>query len=191
MAEKVLDIIKKLDLTDIYLVGHSMGGAIAQQIAITDSAIIKHLFLISSFAQLDNIARIFLTARYELIKAKVDKNITALSSIPTIFGNKFLSDPNNVELAVQRMVNNTQTLPGMYGQLNACLEHNTKYEISKIECKTSIITGTDDILVRPAHSMYLHDAIKQSDYIAVADAAHMVQLEQPYGLAQILINACR
>lgn len=188
MATYVMHIINKLKINKICLLGHSMGGAIAQQIVLTYPDLVQHLFLISSFAELDVIARLFLIGRYELLKSGADKYTVALSTIPTIFGNRFLCQEDNQKLAIQRMINNPQTLAGMFGQLNACLKHDAKNELVRIKCDTSIITGGDDILVNPQHSIYLHSAIANSTFSQISNAGHMVQLEQPQELANIIIK---
>ena len=188
MADNVLEVIQLINLNQFTLIGHSLGGAIAQQIAIKHSKLIEHLVLLSSFAKLDPVANLFLTGRYELLKSNADKRSIALSSISSLFGNQFLSDSDNIELAIQRMVNNPQTLPGMFGQLTACLEHNTRAYLRKIICKTSIITGANDILVHPRHSIELHEGIKYSSFSKISNSGHMIQLEQPKELAKVLIN---
>lgn len=188
MANYVVKVIDKLGINKIYLLGHSMGGAIAGQIALTHPKLVQHLFLISSFAKLDVVARLFLTGRYELLKSGANKQAVALSSIPTIFGNKFLHETENQNLAIQRMVNNPQTLGGMFGQLNACITHNIKDNLPKITCNTSIITGSHDILVNPKHSMDLHAGIRNSTLTQISDTGHMVQLESPLELANIIVR---
>lgn len=191
MATYVTNVINKLNIDKVYLLGHSMGGAIAQQIVFTHPELVEHLFLISSFAKLDTIARLFLTGRYELLKSGADKYAVALLAIPTIFGNKFLGQEDNQKLAIQRMVNNPQTLPGMFGQLNACLQHNATNSLGKIRCGTSIITGTNDLLVSPKHSIDLHSAIKTSSLTYIKEGGHMLQLEYPQELADIIIKKLR
>ncbi|MBP9741762.1 MAG: alpha/beta hydrolase [Burkholderiales bacterium] len=188
MAAHVMHIINKLNINKIWLLGHSMGGAIAQQIVLTHPDLVQHLFLISSFAELDAVARLFLIGRYELLKSGADKHAVALSTIPTIFSNRFLCQEDNQKLAMQRMINNPQTLAGMFGQLNACLKHDAKNELVRIKCYTSIITGDDDVLVNPRHSTYLHSAIINSTFNCISNAGHMVQLEQPQELANIIIK---
>ena len=173
MATYVMHIINKLNINNICLLGHSMGGAIAQQIVLTYPDLVQHLFLIG---------------RYKLLKSGADKHTIALSTIPTIFGNRFLCQEDNQKLAIHRMINNPQTLAGMFGQLNACLKHDAKNELVRIKCDTSIITGVDDILVNPQHSIYLHSAIANSTFSQISNAGHMVQLEQPQELANIIIK---
>lgn len=191
MAQQVIELLNRLEINNICLFGHSMGGAIAQELAISNPEYIEHLFLISSFAQLDPVARLFLLGRYELLKSGADKQAMALATIPSIFGNSFLQSEENQKLAIQRMMNNPQTLTGMFGQLSACLNHDTTNRIQKIQCNTTVITGDKDILVNPEHSANLHANIQHSSFTEILDAGHMVQLEQPQQLANIIIKAVR
>lgn len=187
MAEKVFEVIIELKLNNITLVGHSLGGAIAQQIAINNPKIIKNLILLSSFAKLDFIAQHFLISRYELSKANVDKNLIAKAAIPSIFGNEFLTNESNIKLAIQRVVDNPQTLDGMFGQLSACLSHDTTKIIQEINCPTKIISGANDILVAPNHSTLLNLLIPKSSLCFIPNCGHMIQLEKPNELLAMLI----
>lgn len=186
MSKKILELFDFLKIKNLVLIGHSLGGAIAQQIAITNCYIVNQLFLISSFAKVDSVCRQFLTSRYELMLAGISKELIAKVSIPTIFANEYLNDVNNLELAINRVINNPQGLNGMYGQLTACLEHDTLNTINKIRCSTTIITGDSDILVNKKHSELMHQLIPKSKFIALDDCGHMIQLEKPNHLFSIL-----
>lgn len=179
MSKKILEILNFLKVTNTVLIGHSLGGAIAQQIAISNSSIVNQLFLLSSFAKVDYVCKQLLSSRYELMLAGTSKELIAKTSIPTIFANEYLNNTYNIELAISRIVNNPQSLNGMYGQLTACLQHDTLNTINKIRCNTTIMTGDSDVLVNKKHSELLHQLIPKSNLIYLKDCGHMVQLEKP------------
>ena len=186
MGKKILEILDNLQIKNIILVGHSLGGAIAQEITINNPGLVKQLFLVSSFAKVDAVCAQLLSSRYELMLAGTNKELIAKASIPTIFANKYIESGNNLEVAINRVINNPQGLNGMYGQLTACLDHNTLNTIDKITCNTIIITGDTDILVNKKHSEIMHTLIKQSELLFLQDCGHMVQLEETERLFNIL-----
>src|SRR5512136_369470 len=51
-AEHVYSFVKALGLSKIFLVGHSMGGAIVQTLALTHSEVIKGIVLVGTGARL-------------------------------------------------------------------------------------------------------------------------------------------
>ena len=178
MGEKILEVLNNLQIKNVILVGHSLGGAIAQEIAINHPDLVKQLFLISSFAKVDAVCSQLLSSRYELMLAGTNKELIAKVSIPTIFANKYIESGNNLEVAIKRVINNPQGINGMYGQLTACLDHNTLDTIDKINCNTIIITGDTDLLVNKKHSEVMHSLIKQSKLLFVTNCGHMIQLEE-------------
>jgi pimeloyl-ACP methyl ester carboxylesterase len=186
MSEKILEILDDLQIKNMILIGHSLGGAIAQQIAISRPNFVNQLFLISSFANVDAVCSQFLSSRYELMLAGVSKELIAKVSIPTIFANKYIQSGNNLEIAINRVINNPQGLNGMYGQLTACLEHNTLDTLYKIISNTVIITGDNDLLVNKKHSELLYQLIIKSEIIYLSNCGHMVQLEETNQLFNIL-----
>lgn len=186
MATAVIEVIDYLNIHTINIVGHSLGGAIAQKIALLRPELIECLFLISSFAKVSNVGCYLLKSRYQQMEANIDKTVIALSAIPTIFSDSYLDDADNVKFAIERILMNPQNLQGMYGQLEACIKHNTLNALSNMSCNTTIISGEEDILVSPNHSKILHKKIKNSNLVFIRSAAHMLQLEEPKRLAVIL-----
>jgi pimeloyl-ACP methyl ester carboxylesterase len=76
----------------------------------------------------------------------------------------------------------------MFGQLNACSTHDTSKIITNINCQTTIITGTNDILVNSIHSETLNQNIKNSKLIKIDNTGHMVQLERIEELSKIIVD---
>ena len=188
MADLIIDIIKQLEINRINLVGHSMGGCIAQHIALITPEKINKLFLLSTAYKFDKITTTFLINRYELADAGVNKTLIAKVILPSLFNKNFLEDPNKIQMTINRVVNNTQTLDGLYGQLYACITHDTSSLIGQIKCKTCIITGGEDLLVHPRNSTHLKEQLENSEIFVINNAAHMIQLEQPSILSQILLT---
>ncbi len=186
MAEAIINTIEHLQISSFSLIGHSLGGAIAQKIALKFPQHIENLFLLSSFAKLDHISRLFLTNRYELLKQNTDKSLVALASIPTLFANAYLANLDNISAAINSRLNNPQTLDGMFGQLQACLQHDTVEQLPQIQCNTVIVSGDQDILVNLKHSELMRDQIPNSKMHIIESAGHMIQLEQPLELANII-----
>ena len=178
----------------INIIGHSMGGAIAQKIALKRPDLIKTLFLVSSFAKADQICIRFLQSREMLVKAGLNKDMIANSVMPSIFANDFLSIPENIDIIIERFRNNTQTPAGLSGQLRAIEDHNTTENLKHIKTQTKIITGKNDVLVSPEHSFFLHRHISNSLIFEIENCGHMVQMEKrvyPYNCVNSLHQAVK
>ncbi len=184
MARDVCACLDRLGVVNAVVLGHSMGSAIAQHIALCCPRRVAHLLLVSSFARLDKVASKFLQARYELMAANIDKALVAKASMPSLFGNRFLEDDENVRLGIQRVIENPQTAEGMRGQLHACVTHDTVEALSGITCRTKVIYGDRDVLIHPAHSELLHRRIAGSKLVCLPDCGHMVPLESPRDLCE-------
>lgn len=186
MAQEILSVFEQLNITKATLIGHSLGGAIAQHIAINRPELVSDLILLSSFGRLDNTARHMLTARYSLIEANVDKALVAKSAIPTLFGNTFTSNEENINIAIERTVKNPQTVVGMRGQLNACNTYNDLTSLHRIKAKTYIVTGSRDVLVNPAHSNELLNLIPDSSLTVIEGCGHMIPIESPTEISELI-----
>lgn len=186
MANEIIKVIEFVNIKRFYLIGHSLGGAIAQYIALSNPGSVKQMFLVSSLAKVDNICKFFLMGRYKLAKNNISKELIAYATLPSIFSDSYLNDEANTIFATQRIVSNPQTIDGMFGQLSACINHDTTKLVEQINTRTTIITGDKDILVAPEHSYFLNNKIHGSELVIIKNAAHMVQLEKPQELAETI-----
>ena len=178
MAQEIIKIINHLEIKNIILIGHSLGGAIAQKICLEHSNLMTQLFLLSSFAKLDQVGCKFLINRVTLQENNISKQLIAESIMPTLFAEPFLSNNELCNLFVERTINNPQTLNGVKGQLHACIAHDTRNLVDNIKCKTHIITGKFDILVNTEHSVLLQSLIPNSTLDIINDCGHMIHVEQ-------------
>ncbi|HMT02154.1 MAG TPA: alpha/beta hydrolase [Burkholderiales bacterium] len=78
-------------------------------------------------------------------------------------------------------------LDGMFGQLSACLSHDTTKIIQEINCLTKIISVANDILVAPKHATLFNLLIPKSSLHFIPNYGHMIQLEKPNELLDMLI----
>lgn len=187
MATEIMKVINFLGLEKVSICGHSLGGAIAQQIGIMFPSMVDKLFLISTFPEIDEVCSFFLRNRYEMTSAGIDKAIIAKTTLPSIFGNRFLSDAKNIEVGIARIVENPQTIAGMIGQLHACLTHNATMHLKNISSSAIVVHGEHDLLVNPLLGKKLL-TIPNSNIHMINNCGHMIQLEYPEQLAQIIAH---
>ncbi len=189
MAKDVCACMDQLGIERATILGHSMGSAIAQHIALHCPCRVGHLFLISSFARLDTVAVKFLEGRYELLAHGVDRELVAKACLASLFGNRYLENEENIRTGIQRVIENPQTAEGMRGQLHACKTHDTVKSVSGISCRTTIVLGGRDVLIHPEHSEFLHERIAGSKLVRLEEYGHMLPLECPRALCEQVLSS--
>jgi len=167
----VKDVKKFCDekgLRNVVLIGHSMGGAIAQKFALDYPEYLKAIVLVSTGAKLPVNPIIF-----EAIKRNYAEAIELIREFA--FSKKAASDIK--EMVLQEMKNIGPEV--VYGDFEACDKFNIMDRLKEIKTPTLIICALDDQLTPVKYSEYLKNNISNSKLEVIANAGHMVMQEKP------------
>ncbi len=167
-AEQVYAFLKALDLQKAFLVGHSMGGAIVQTLALTHAEVIKGIVLVGTGARLKVFPMIF-----DGIKSNFEESVRMINQYS--FSPKVQADL--LEKGISFMLQSRPEV--LYGDFLACDRFDLMSEVEKIVLPTLIVCGEDDQLTPVKYSQFLNSRIKGSMLKVVPNAGHMVMLEAP------------
>jgi len=167
-AEHVLAFLNAMDLQKVFLVGHSMGGAIVQTLALTHPEVIKGIVLVGTGARLKVIPLIL-----DGIKSNFEETVRKINQFA--YSRKAPSDL--IEKGISIML---QCQPEvLYGDFLACDRIDLINEVEKIVLPTLLLCGDDDQLTPVKYSQFLHSRIKGSKLEILPNAGHMVMMEAP------------
>ncbi len=167
-AEYIYAFMRALELKKVFIVGHSMGGAIAQTLALAHQEMMKGIVLVGTGAKLKVFPMIL-----EGIKNNFEETVRKINQFA--FSPKAPADL--IEKGVSLMLQDRPEV--LYGDFLACDRFNVMDEVEKIALPTLIICGEDDQLTTPKYSQFLHDRIRGSRLQVIPNAGHMVMMESP------------
>jgi pimeloyl-ACP methyl ester carboxylesterase len=167
-AGHVLSFMKALGLQQVFLVGHSMGGAIVQTLALSHPEVIKGIVLVGTGARLKVLPMIL-----EGIRNNFAETVSKINQFA--YSRKAPSDliEKGVSLMLQCRVE------VLYGDFLACDRFDVVHEVEKIVLPTLILCGEDDQLTPVKYSQFLQSRIKGSKLEVFSNAGHMVMMESP------------
>ena len=175
-----VDVVKKLinflNLNEIILCGHSLGGAIAQEYFFRYSDEVVALILIGTGARLRVSPLIFNT-----IKSNFQE---FLDSVAVGFYRK-----TSKEVVNDFLNHFSKTNPEVvYRDFKICDNFDVMDKVNSINVPCLIICGNRDNLTPIKYSQYFKNKIANSKLAIVKDAGHMVMLERPHAVAQVLMS---
>ena len=163
-ADVAVSLLRHLGLERAHVVGASMGGLIAQQIAVRHPAAVRSLAIHCPWWRADPYTSA-LVRSWQTIARSAGMPVLLRQIWLWVFTPRFYEDrPETfVELARQAAEDpRAQTVEAFCDQAEACLAHAALEEIAEIDVPTLIAVGDTDILTPPAHARALHERIRGS-----------------------------
>ncbi len=174
-ATGILDFLEALKLNQAVLIGHSMGGAIAFQAAAQAPRTVIGLGLVGSASRLRVSPALLQLAADPLKEPEAVHKVVEYSFAPA-------TSTRLKELVEQRMLQTRSSV--LYGDFLAC--DAFEGDPSRITVPTLILFGELDHMVSPSAGRALHEQIAGSRFELVPEGGHMVMLEKPGPVADLL-----
>ena len=169
------DVVSALGLTDPILVGHSMGGMIAAEMAALQPRDVSRLGLICPAGLWDDnhpVADMFSLMPYEM-PAYLFHDAEAGARILTAGRN--VTDPNFLQTY---LVNNARQL-GMAGRiLFPIADRGLGQRMYRIKARTVVIWGDSDRMIPPTYAHAFKAGIVGARLVSIPEAGHMVTVEK-------------
>lgn len=178
IADYALDLVALMDTLAIdaaTIIGHSMGGAIAQVLALEQRARARALVLAGSGARLP--------VNPALITGAVAESQNTINSMTRWMWSR--SAPATVVGRTAEIMR--ATAPAVFqGDLIACDNFDVRGRLRDISAPTLILAGETDKMTPLSLSQELNAGIPDSDLRIIPNAGHMLQLEQPALTANLI-----
>ncbi|MDV3293170.1 MAG: alpha/beta hydrolase [Nitrososphaerales archaeon] len=174
-ADAVHRFITEKGLRRPAVCGHSMGGAIAQTLALNHPEDVGSLVLADTGAKMGVLPEIVDGLRNQPLSA-IERTITPMSFY-------------QVSLEVAREGRNAlsvSNLPVFLNDYLACDGFDVRAKLPQVAVRTLIVCGEGDRMTPPKWSHYLAANISRSTPFFIRGAGHMVPLEKPESFARLL-----
>lgn len=176
-ASCVLAFMDELKLRKAVLVGHSMGGGIALEFAACYPQRTLGVAILSAGPLLRVSTELLEKTSTPATFPLAIKAIGELAFSPQV-------EPRLKENALGRMSQIRSSV--LHGDFIACDAFDITDRLEAIAAPLLIISGSEDRMVAPHYSQAIHQKISNSLLHTVNDAGHMVMLENPQAVANIL-----
>jgi len=185
MADDALAVLQAAEVDGAHVVGTSLGGMVAQELALRHSWAVDNLVLACTTPGGTN--------AYPMPEQTV-RLITQPLDLPPlerfqVFVRNALSEPYDetmVEQLAQTRIEEAQPLDAWQAQAAAGIAHDALNRLAGIRAPTLVVTGTADEVVDPRNSELLADLIPNARLERVEGAGHLFFWQEPERFVSLL-----
>ncbi len=182
IAYLYLDLIEKLALEKVALVGLGIGGWIASEIAIKTTARLSHLVLVDAFGIKvgDREARDIFDM-YFITDAELQK---------VLYVNEEFAKRDLTKLPDEELYGlaRAREATSRYGWRPYMHDPKLKGRLHRIQIPSLVIWGAEDRIVAPSYGQAYAACLPRARFETIARAGHFPHIEQPEEFARLVLN---
>lgn len=190
MADDTAALLDAIKVRRAHIFGYSMGGMIAQELAINYPQKVKSLILGGTtpgglVATLPSLS--VGNAMLQRGNMRGTAGYEPLTGV--IYSPEFIKN-HPAEIAEDNTVRLIYPTPAyaFQHQLAACIRHHTFNRLDQLQMPTLVFAGTADRLIPPQNSRLLASRIPRAELVLIPGHGHMLPSESPAAVAQVINN---
>lgn len=188
-ADDAANLIDELEIAPVHVIGASMGGAIAQELALRRPDVTRSVQIVCSWAKTDRwLADLF--GQWKAIFAEMGPLAFARDSWLWVFTHRWYRDPELLDdlFAATASYPHPQTAAMFARQADAAIAFDALDRIRQIAAPVQIVAGAEDILTPPRFSEEIAAAIPGSVLTVLPEVGHGMFWETPDQFNQVLLG---
>ncbi len=181
MARDYLALLDHLGVSRAHVLGHSMGGVVAMTLAAMAPDRVDRLVLAASCAMRPARAISIVDTIVALREAGAPDELWLRSFFHWLFHPAFFENKNAVDAAIALAIAypHAQSTEDMRRQVDAIRAYDASALPSRIDAKTLILTGAQDLMFSPGDVAESFKEAKAAEFLTLANAAHSLHWDQP------------
>lgn len=185
MAGDLFGLLMILGVDAALVVGHSMGGYLALQLALDSPEIVRGLVLVSTSATgRRSLLGMSDEARRALLRTSGPVEEIVRDNVLASVGTRFLElHQDRVEAFIEQRLDRPPRGRGVQAQREAADAFDARDRLWEVRCPCTVIHGTGDRLIPVERGRELAAGIEGARLVELPEIGHLPQLEAPETLA--------
>jgi pimeloyl-ACP methyl ester carboxylesterase len=193
MAEDTIRLMDALGIEQAHVLGLSLGGMVAQEMAIRHPERIKGLILVVTLCGGQHQVVAEDAVREKLQRMVVENSVDAkIRALDVFFTPRTIKERPKVLQAYAEV--SMKYPPGMeilQRQFEAASRHDAYDRLDRIKAPTLVLTGEEDVLIPPGNSKILAKRIPYAELLVIPGGGHQIMIEQPQSCNQAIVAFLR
>ncbi|MFC1669455.1 alpha/beta fold hydrolase [Spirochaetota bacterium] len=190
-AHDTIGLMDALNIKRAFVLGISMGGMIAQEVALNYPERVEKLIICSS--NCGGGEQIIPSKEVLDLLTKVKKGMTldevTEDTISLVFSGEFIRDnPLIIKKEKEKMMKYPIHQKDFFSQLKAIMRFSSADRLEKLNIPTLLMHGKKDILIPPENSEIMAKLIPNSKLVCFEDTAHQLFSQEPDIVTRTLID---
>jgi 3-oxoadipate enol-lactonase len=179
LAQATLALMDALGIECAHVVGRSMGGAIAQEMAFAAPKRVQSLAMAGSFAKLDALGERLIRNMRELLQWRKNWSEWAKVFSPSFVSPDFFNANRDRMAEIERLLSDEKRDQASYAHLAECvLQYDALERIGTLRCPTLIMAGRLDPICSKTSTGWMKERLPQAELVIFEQSSHFFLMEE-------------
>lgn len=190
MADDAAAVLNHLGIQRSHVVGHSLGAAIAQELALSYPEMVDRMVLLGAFARPLRTPLLLLDFWIRALRAGLELRAVWPVLLPWFYTPAFMIQPVKVDAVLQAVASDPSPVSpeGLANQVAGAREHDAFDRLHRVRAPTLVLVGAEDIQTPPDAAREIAERIPDALLQILPHGGHAVQLEHPQEVNEAVLN---